>query len=874
MSTSSAPGPDSASTTAPSPLPAMASAESGGRPLYLRYGIALLTTAAAIGVTLAASEYFARTIFLLVFCAVGISAWYGGLGPGLVATFLGMLAIQYYFVPPAGSMKAFESSDLVSVGLFVLVASTLSALSESLREARARAENREREAVTLAQQLQEQAVELEQQIEETQMLNEELEEQNDTAHRLTSELEDANRRLAARSREQLAEAQRVARLGSWEWRIGESRVDWSDEMYRVYGLAPGSEPITYERYVSLIHPEDRQLAEETVRQAIESGAPFTMEHRIIRPDGGVRLISGRGKVVTDDAGDPVLMVGTGQDITEQREHEIAARRALSDEAARQESERARQHLESILASIGDGFITFDTGLRFTYLNPEARRLLRLAGQDPDTVIGRHLSELFPAEGMAPLLRAVERVGANGKPVRYEALLAPLGRWVEVRVHAMRDGIALYIHDVHEEKVASERTAALQRLTEALSAALTPREVSEIVLRQGMAALGATAGGVVLLTPDAGEMELVSVVGFDDRAVRPFTRFSVELPYPANDVVRRRRTVCIESVDEWRARYPVLAPTIEAGGYHAYCGAPLEIEERVLGAINYNFPERRPFSEDDEGFLRALAGQAAQALERSRLFEAERLARAQAEAANTAKMQFLTMMSHELRTPLNAIAGYSELLTLGVHGPITEQQREDLHRIQRSQKHLLGLINDILNFAKVESGHVHFDLADVPVNPALKAVEQLVSPQLRTKGLEYRFEPAPEELLVHADREKMQQVVLNLLSNAMKFTPAGGRIRLDAQGHDGVVAIRVHDTGIGIPPDKLEMIFDPFVQVSGSYTRTFEGTGLGLAISRDLARAMGGDLVAESTVGEGSTFTFSLPRREERGAGSGKRGRRR
>jgi PAS domain S-box-containing protein len=672
----------------------------------------------------------------------------------------------------------------------------------------------------------------------------------------------------------LAEAQRVAHLGSWEWRIGESRVDWSDEMYRVYGLAPASEPITYERYVSLIHPEDRQLAEETVRQAVESGAPFTMEHRIIRPDGSVRLISGRGKVVTDDAGEPVLMVGTGQDITEQRERALAAQRALSDEVARQESERARQHLESILASIGDGFITLDSELRFTYLNPEARRLLRLAGRDPEAVIGKHPFELFPAERMAPLLGAVERVRGTGKPVRYETLLQPLGRWAEVRVHAMRDGIALYIRDVHEEKVASERTAALQRLTQALSSALTPLEVSEIVLRQGMAALGATAGGVVLITPDGSEMEVVKVIGFDEDVVRPFARFPVERPYPVNDIVRQRRMVSMESLDDWRARYPVVAPVIETGGCEAYFGAPLEIEERVLGAIGYSFLERRTFSEEDEAFLRALAGQTAQALERSRLFEAERLARAQAEAANTAKMQFLTMMSHELRTPLNAIAGYSELLALGVHGPITEQQRDDLQRIQRSQKHLLGLINDILNFAKVESGHVHFDLAVVPVNAALHAVEQLVSPQLRAKGLEYRFEPPPEELLVHADREKMLQVVLNLLSNAMKFTPTGGRIRLDAEGRDGVVAIRVHDTGIGIPPDKLEMIFDPFVQVSGSYTRTFEGTGLGLAISRDLARAMGGDLVAESRVGEGSVFTFTLPRREGGGRteeGGGERG---
>jgi signal transduction histidine kinase len=251
----------------------------------------------------------------------------------------------------------------------------------------------------------------------------------------------------------------------------------------------------------------------------------------------------------------------------------------------------------------------------------------------------------------------------------------------------------------------------------------------------------------------------------------------------------------------------------------------------------------------------------------------RKAWAAADAANRSKAEFLTVMSHELRTPLNSIGGYVDLLEMELRGPLNDAQKSDLGRIKRSQHHLLGIINDILNFSRLDATEVKFDIIDVPLRALIADLDAVVSSLARTKSIAYRCDSPTAKVYARADADKLRQIMINLLSNAVKFTPEGGRVRLSCTLSEKSVSIHVEDNGPGIPRDKQEVVFQPFVQLDRGLTRTTEGTGLGLAISRGLARGMGGDVQVRSEVGIGSVFTVTVPLATRRTASAENRGAR-
>jgi len=292
-----------------------------------------------------------------------------------------------------------------------------------------------------------------------------------------------------------------------------------------------------------------------------------------------------------------------------------------------------------------------------------------------------------------------------------------------------------------------------------------------------------------------------------------------------------------------------------------------LENRTAGRkslcwLLHDMSARRASEESMQALNRSLNARVAQ---RTRELElalgGEQVARKEAEAANRIKSELFARLSHEFRTPLHAVSGYLEILQQNIHGGLTEEQRKDVDRIHQAQEHLLALVNMILDFAKLEGGPVELSMAEIPIEEPLRVAESLVAPQFAKKGVQYSHRAGDPSLSVFADREKVQQIVVNLLANAVKFTPAGGSVELDWRVEDETLLVRVKDTGMGIPDDKVEQIFEPFVQLRAPGSLPGGGTGLGLPISRDLARAMGGDVTATSTVGLGSVFTLTLPLRK-------------
>ncbi|HMI43995.1 MAG TPA: PAS domain-containing sensor histidine kinase [Gemmatimonadaceae bacterium] len=238
-------------------------------------------------------------------------------------------------------------------------------------------------------------------------------------------------------------------------------------------------------------------------------------------------------------------------------------------------------------------------------------------------------------------------------------------------------------------------------------------------------------------------------------------------------------------------------------------------------------------------------------------DARRLAKA--EAANTAKGEFLAAISHELRTPLNAIGGYTELLSLGLGGPVNSGQLDYLERIRKRQQHLLGIISDLLNFIRIEAGHINYALVPIHLQKVIDSVMPMIHPAAAAKAIKLTIEPSSGDCTAVGDPARVDQILLNLLSNAIKYTSPSGSITVKCAVSADTASISVTDTGRGVPKEKLEAIFEPFVQLGRSLSSAHEGMGLGLSISRDLARAMNGDLLVASKAGEGSTFTLVLPR---------------
>jgi signal transduction histidine kinase len=305
------------------------------------------------------------------------------------------------------------------------------------------------------------------------------------------------------------------------------------------------------------------------------------------------------------------------------------------------------------------------------------------------------------------------------------------------------------------------------------------------------------------------------------------------------------------------------------GYRAVLAVPLLREHAVVGALVVRRREPGAFDSDTVALLQTFATQSALAIQNARLFQELAEKSRQLEEASQHKSAFLANMSHELRTPLNAVIGFTEVLLEKYFGDLNEKQEDYLRDVLSSGQHLLSLINDILDLSKVEAGRMELELGTFALEPVLEAGLVMVRERASRKGVEFHLEVAADTGRVEADERKIKQVVFNLLTNAVKFTPAGGKVTISAQRTERTVEVAVADTGVGIAPEEQGRVFEEFGQARSAAGQS-EGTGLGLALCKRFVDLHGGTIAVASELGRGATFTFELPVRPPAPAGSARR----
>ncbi|HEX2078211.1 MAG TPA: PAS domain-containing sensor histidine kinase [Longimicrobium sp.] len=476
------------------------------------------------------------------------------------------------------------------------------------------------------------------------------------------------------------------------------------------------------------------------------------------------------------------------------------------------------------------FILDPTGQVMSW-NPGAQRI---KGYTADEIIGRHFSVFYPPEDVAAgkTARKLEVAAREGRVEDEGWRLRKDGTrfWANVVITALRDesgalvGFAKVTRDLTQRRENEERLRTSEERFRLLVQSVQDYAIFMLDPQGRISSWNEGAQRIKQYTA-------AEIMG------RHFSIF-----YPPEDVAAGKT--------EWELEVARREGHVEDEGWRVRKDGTRFWANVVITAL------RNPHGELI-GFTKVTRDLTERREAEARALESARRAAA-AEAANRAKSEFLAAMSHELRTPLNAIGGYTELMAMGIGGQVTEEQRGYLEKIERSQRHLLNIINDLLNFSRIEAKQIEYDIGRVPLHESIQTVTAMLLPQATEKEIALVVGRCPDGVAARADRVKVEQIILNLCTNAVKFTARGGRVQVECGDGGGRVQVTVSDTGVGIPPDQTERIFEPFVQLGRGLTSQHEGTGLGLAISRDLARAMDGDLTVRSEPGRGSTFTLTLP----------------
>ena len=682
--------------------------------------------------------------------------------------------------------------------------------------------------------------------------------------------DEALRQSELRLRQVLA----VTGSGLWEWQIDRNRVIHNPRWCQLLGLGEEHLEHTVEEFASLVYAEDHAAVMARMEGCLTGQGPYSSEHRLVRADGSITWVEDRGDVVERDAaGAPLRMLGSVLDITARR---------FAESAWHQNEQR----LQALLDNISCGVIVHGPDSHIIDANPAACRVtgLTIDQMRGKVAIDPYWCFLEEDGSVMPLARfPVPQVLARGSAVNKLVLGVqrpdlPRPVWVQVDAYPFRDEqgqisqIVVTFADITELKVAESGARRLNRSLRVLSSG----NISLVAVRDESAYLAKVCEAVVA----AGGF-LLSCVVFANRdpekSARIVTRagpateylegiqlsWDEQLPTGRGPFGTAVRTGQTQVNQDWHTS-SAMAPWRDEAlrhGFESSIALPLRTANEVIGVLSLYAGEVGAFKPEEVPPLEELARNISVAIETLRTRQQRDLA----EGANRAKSEFLANMSHEIRTPLNAIVGLSYLMA---RDGVTPEQAARLDKIEGASKHLLSLIDDILDLSKIEAGQVQLDTSDFFLSAVLDAVVSIIAEPARAKGLTIETDSSDVPLWLRGDPTRLRQALLNFAGNAMKFTERGSialRVKLLEDRGDGLlVRFSVEDTGIGIAAENIPRLFQAFEQADASITRRFGGTGLGLAITRRLSQLMGGECGVESKPGVGSTFWFTA--RLQRGHG--------
>lgn len=624
----------------------------------------------------------------------------------------------------------------------------------------------------------------------------------------------------------------LANMIPWEWDL---------ENDRGYTLSDGNphnidmSEFSYEKCMNFVHPEDRNYISNVIENSIQKGEPCKAQYRMVDDERKIIWLSTYAKPYSNMQGKQIKMVGVTQDITEFREIEKAL-------------EESENKFRLFAENANDAIWTMDLKGKFLYISPSIKKL---TGFSPEEAMERSLWQTLTSESLRTVAVQMKTFSENlPKGIAPEPFYA-----FEVEQFC-KDGSTVWT-DVVVNPIFDDRSNF--RFFLGVTRNISEKKIAETELRKQKNVMDSIFHNTpirMMIINNEGKVENVNYAVVETTGRTKEELLGLQGGELISCVNSFKGKGCGKNPECYQCPLrSTFTKTFRTGkNFHKIEGSLQIMQNGVISTRHLLITTVLLEIKDDIKIMLIVDDITERKNAENEIFEAK----LSAERANRIKSEFLATMSHELRTPLNAVIGYADLLLENTFGELNNKQRKSIEHVSISGKHLLELINDILDLSKIESGKMELQYSDFYLQDALQNVQNIISPLAKKKNIRMEFSIEPDKLTLYADKSRFKQILYNLTSNAVKFTPEEGSVKIEVRKKDHAVKVAVIDSGIGIPKEQLKNLFIPFKQLDSTDSRTYEGTGLGLALVKKFVELHGGYVSVESEIDKGSTFSFWIP----------------